>query len=130
VAAAAAVFAAVVGWLAVVAVSAAAVEAAAETVTSSPGQPEGLERRLRLSTQAARLRLSWARLRAFAWHFRGARGLLVGEGWQEKLKCCNPPRVSKATLHQPRVVTHSKYCYSKIAAAGSREGVAVVTADP
>jgi hypothetical protein len=84
VAAAAAVFAAVVGQLAVVAVSAAAVKAAAVTATSSPGQPKGLGWRLRLSTQAACLRLSWACLRAFARRFHGAHRLLIGEGWQEK----------------------------------------------
>ncbi len=122
--------AAAVGQLVVVAVAAAAVQAAAVTATLSAGQPAGLEQRLRLSTQAARLRLSCARLRTFARRFRGARGLLVGEGWQEKSKCCTPPRVSKTTLHQPRAVTLAMYCCSNIAAAGSREGVAVVTADP
>ncbi len=72
--------AAAVGRLVVAAVAAAAVQAAAVTATSSAGEPAGLERRLRLSTQAARLRLSCARLRAFARRFRGMRGLLVGEG--------------------------------------------------
>ncbi len=122
--------AAAVGRLVVVAVAAAAVQAAAVTATSSAGEPAGLERRLRLSTQAAPLRLSCARLRAIARRFRGTLGLLIGEGWQEKSKCCTPPCVSKATLHQPRAVTHAIYCCSRIAAAGSREGVAVVTADP
>ncbi len=122
--------AAAVGQLAVVAVAVAAVQAAAVTATSSTGQPVGLERRLCLSTQAARLRLSCAHLCAFARRFCEMLGLLVGEGWQEKSKCCTPQRVSKATLHLPRAVTHARYCCSNIAAAGSREGVAVVTADP
>ncbi len=113
---------------------AAAVKAAAGTAASSAGRgppvadPE--RRRLRFSTQAARLRFACARLRAFARRFRGTRGLLVGEGWQENSKCCVPPHVSKATLHQLRAKTHAKYCCSNIAAAGSREGVAVVAADP
>ncbi len=79
--------AAAAGQLAVVAVAAAAVQAAAVTATLSAGQPAGLKRQLCLSTQAARLRLSCARLRAFARHFRGTRRLLVGEGRQEKSKC-------------------------------------------
>jgi hypothetical protein len=69
--------AAAVGWLVVVAVAAAAVQAAVVTATSSAGEPAGLERRLRLSTQAACLRLSCARLRAFARRFRGTRGLFI-----------------------------------------------------
>jgi hypothetical protein len=85
--AAAAVFAAVVvvvvvRQLTAVAVPAAAVQAAA--VTAVP--PAEIERRLRLFTQAARLELSCARLRAFTRRFRGERGLLVGEGSQEKSK--------------------------------------------
>ncbi len=123
-AAAAAVFAAVVivvvRQLTAVAVPAADVQAAA--VTAVP--PAGLEWRLRLSTQAARLELSCARLRLLARRFRGARGLLVAEGSQEKSK-----RILKTTLHQPRAEIHAKYCCSRAAVAGSREGVAVAS-DP
>ncbi len=100
------------------------------TATSPAGQPASLEWRLHLSTPAARLRPSCACLHAFAQRFHVTRRLFMGEGWQEKSKCCTPPRVSKATLHQPRAVTHARYCCSNIAAAGSREGVAIVTADP
>jgi hypothetical protein len=68
VAAAAILFAAAVGWLPAVAASAVATMAAAVAALSSAGslKPAGLERRLRLSTQAARLRFSCACLCAFA----------------------------------------------------------------
>ncbi len=119
-----------------IAVSAAATKAAAVAATFSAGSgpPAGLERRLRLSTQAACLRRSCSCLRAFARRLpprAGARWLLVGGVWQEKSKCWKPPRVSRTTLHQPRAATHSRYCCSKMAAAGSRKGVsAIVSADP
>jgi hypothetical protein len=74
------VAAAAVGQLVVVAVAAAAMQATAVTATFSAGQPAGLERRLRLSTQAARLRHSFARLRAFVQRFRRTHRLHLGEG--------------------------------------------------
>ncbi len=81
-------FAAEFGLLPAIAVSAAATKAAAVAATSSAGSgpSAGLERRLRLSTQAARLRRSCVRLCAFARHLlprAGARWLLVGGDWQE-----------------------------------------------
>ncbi len=119
-------------------------KAAAVAALSSAGStlPAGLERRLCLSTQAphlrfscVRFRFSCAHLRAFVWRLHpccsaGARWLLVGEGWQEKSKRCSPPRVSRTTLHHPRAVTHDRYCCSRLAAVGSKEGVAVVLAVP
>jgi hypothetical protein len=111
--------------------------AAAVAALSSAGymQPAGLEWRLRLSTQAARLRFPCTRLRVFAQRLRpcqsaGTCWLLVAEGWQERSKRCSPPHVSRTTLHHPRVATQDRYCCSRLVAAGSKAGVAVVSAVP
>jgi hypothetical protein len=81
--------AAAVGLLSAVAATAAAVKAAAVAATAAPAGAvplTGLERRFRFSTQAALLRFSCARLRAFARRFHLRASKMVGDGWQEKSK--------------------------------------------
>jgi hypothetical protein len=126
--------AAAVGLFSAAAATAAAVKAAAVAATAAPAGAvplTGLERRFCFSTQAALLRFSCARLRAFARRFRLGASKMVGDGWKEKSKLWLPPRVSRTTFAQLREATHAIYSCSTLAAVGSRGGTAVrLVADP